>query len=127
MYSKRSGASCVPCGVPEDKQQTNGTPPSSLCSSSLSTSPGARLVGAQHGVEPQRHVDGDGRPLGLCQVLAVQHEQRQDVPGPQGGHPGNQVKADDGSWTGASSLFLSALYGERKGGEGGGKMLLQGG
>ena len=38
-------------------------------------------AGADDAVEPQRRVDGDGRPLGLHQVLAEQHEQRQDVPG----------------------------------------------
>ena len=38
-------------------------------------------AGADYAVVSQRRVDGDGGPCGLHQVLAEQHEQRQDVPG----------------------------------------------
>lgn len=39
----------------------------------------------------QRQLDGDGGPRRLRQVLAVQHEQREDVPGAQGAHSRYQV------------------------------------
>lgn len=52
---------------------------------------GSRRVREDHGLVAQRQLDGDGRPQRLRQVLAVQHEQRQDVPGPQGADPWNQV------------------------------------
>lgn len=52
---------------------------------------GARQPGANDGVVAQRRVDGDGGSRGLRQVLAVQHEQRQDVPRAQGGSPRHQV------------------------------------
>ena len=42
---------------------------------------GARLAGAGDGVVAQRPVDGHRRPRRLRQVLAVQHEQRQNVSG----------------------------------------------
>lgn len=53
----------------------------------LTLSPaGPRQPGASHDLVSQRHVDVDSGPRRLRQVLAIQHEQRQDVPGSQGGH-----------------------------------------
>lgn len=52
---------------------------------------GARQSGAVHGVVPQRQLDGDGRPCGLRQVLAVQYEQCEDVPGTQRGATRHKV------------------------------------
>ena len=45
---------------------------------------GPRRPCANDEVESRRHLDGDRRPRRLHQVLATQHEQRQDVPGTQG-------------------------------------------
>lgn len=47
---------------------------------------GSRQPRASNDLVSQRHVDVDGGPRRLRQVLAIQHEQRQDVPGTQGGH-----------------------------------------
>lgn len=44
---------------------------------------GARQSRSNDGVEPQRHLDDNGRPCGVREVLAVEHEQREDVPGTQ--------------------------------------------
>lgn len=44
---------------------------------------GTRQPGKDDGLVTQRKLDGDGGPLGIRQVLAEQHEQRQDVSGPQ--------------------------------------------
>ena len=42
-------------------------------------------------MEPQRAVDVDGRRQGLREVLAGEHEQREDVPGSLRGHPRPKV------------------------------------
>ena len=55
------------------------------------SSPGPWDRCACHEVEPLWLVDGDCWPRRLHQVLAVQHEQCEDVPGTQGTHQGYQV------------------------------------
>lgn len=44
---------------------------------------GTRQSCEDHGVEPQRQLDDHWRPFGLRQVLAVEHEQRENVPSTQ--------------------------------------------
>lgn len=52
---------------------------------------GPRQSGENYGVESQRQLDGNGRPRWLRKILAVQHEQRQGVPGAQRSAPRHKV------------------------------------
>lgn len=52
---------------------------------------GARQSGSNHGLVAQRQLDGNGGPRGLREVLAVEHEQCEDVPGAQRGSTWNKV------------------------------------
>lgn len=55
---------------------------------------GTRQPGKNNGLVAQRQLDGNGRPRWLRQVLAVEHEQREDVPGPQRSPARNKVSTN---------------------------------
>jgi hypothetical protein len=59
---------------------------------------GSRYSSEDDGVVTQRHLDGDWRPRWLRQVLAEQHEQRENVPSAQGGPSRHQVATLSRCW-----------------------------
>jgi len=65
------------------RTQIFATPAAAMCVVSSVALLGSRHGRADDDLEPQRPVDADGRPQRICQVLAEQHEQREDVPGAQ--------------------------------------------
>lgn len=52
---------------------------------------GPRRTCPDDGVVEQRQLDGHRRPRRIRQVLAVEHEQRENVPGAQGANSRHQV------------------------------------
>ena len=54
--------------------------------------PGPRHLRPRDEVEPQWPVDADSGPCRIHQVLAIQHEQRENVSGAQGPNTGAQVR-----------------------------------